>query len=220
MEHYGVYVYVDGQGRVTAINSDAFLADLTGWVQIDEGVGDRYHHAQGNYLDGPLTDERGVWRYNLEDGEIIERTQAEMDADWVPPVPYVSETERIATIAFVALAEAGSIDPVTASEHAEAFGEWLPGVAYEAGQLRRCGDKLYRCVQAHTSQDDWRPDATPALWTLAADPAEEWPEWAQPIGAHDAYQQGDKVTHGGRRWVSTVANNVWEPGVYGWEVSA
>ena len=82
---YGVYVRVDAEGRMTAINSDAFLSDLTGWTRIDEGYGDKHHHAQGNYLDGPLYDERGVCRYKLADGRAVRRTQEEMDADYVPP---------------------------------------------------------------------------------------------------------------------------------------
>ena len=72
-------------------------------------------------------------------------------------------------------------------------------------------------MQEHTSQEDWTPDITPALWTRIGDPAEEWPEWSQPIGAQDAYMAGDKVTYDGRHWVSTVDNNVWIPGIYGWE---
>ena len=46
---------------------------------------------------------------------------------------------------------------------------------------------------------------------------DEFPEWVQPIGAHDAYAKGDKASHNGKNWVSTADNNVWEPGVYGWE---
>lgn len=45
---------------------------------------------------------------------------------------------------------------------------------------------------------------------------EEYPAWVQPTGAHDAYAQGAKVSHNGKKWTSDVANNVWEPGVYGW----
>lgn len=76
---------------------------------------------------------------------------------------------------------------------------------------------LYKCVQAHTSQADWTPDAAVSLWSKTSDPAEEWPEWSQPVGAHDAYALGAKVSHNGKHWTSTTANNVWEPGVYGWE---
>lgn len=83
---YRVLVRVDDAGRVTAINSDAFVADASGWVQIDSGYGDKYHHAQGNYLPGPLTEDRGVYRYKLVDGAVVERSAAEMDADYTPPV--------------------------------------------------------------------------------------------------------------------------------------
>ena len=82
---YSVYVKTDDTGRIIAINSDAFLTDLTGWTKIDAGYGDRHHHAQGNYLDGPLYDERGICRYKLADGAVVPRTAAEMDADYVPP---------------------------------------------------------------------------------------------------------------------------------------
>ena len=74
--------------------------------------------------------------------------------------------------------------------------------------------KLYRCVQAHTTQADWTPDKTPALWVEVS--LDEFPEWKQPTGAHDAYKKGDKVTHNGKKWSSDVDANVWEPGVYGW----
>lgn len=76
-----VLVQTDEAGRVTAINSDAFVSG-DGWTAIDEGEGDRYRHAQNNYLPKPLTDERGVYRYKLVDGLVVQRTQAEMDADF------------------------------------------------------------------------------------------------------------------------------------------
>lgn len=87
MDEYLAYIRVDDAGRVVDINSSAFLADTEGWVQIDSGHGDRYHHAQGNYLPEPLMDERGVYRYRLADGAVVERTPEEMDGDWVEPEP-------------------------------------------------------------------------------------------------------------------------------------
>lgn len=119
-------------------------------------------------------------------------------------------------IMFVTMAEAGSIDDATAAEHAELFAEWSYPIAYKVGNIRRYGGKLYRCVQEHNSQADWTPDTAASLWTATADPAEEWPAWSQPVGAHDAYDAGAKVSHGEKHWVSNVAGNVWEPGVYGW----
>lgn len=111
-------------------------------------------------------------------------------------------------------------DDTTAEEHAWAFPAWATGIAYVVGQRVRYNDLLYKCIQAHTSQDDWTPDAAVSLWVRTSDPGEEWPEWIQPTGAHDAYQTGDKVSYNEKHWVSTVDANVWEPGVYGWEESA
>lgn len=84
-ESYRVFVHTDESGRIIDINSDAFLAETAGWTQIDEGVGDKFHHAQGNYLPGPKYDERGIPRYKLVDGKAQERTQEEIDADYTPP---------------------------------------------------------------------------------------------------------------------------------------
>lgn len=108
---YKVLVRVDDAGRVTAINSSAFVQDASGWVEIDSGLGDRYHHAQGNYLPLPLMDDRGVCRYRLADGAVMERTQEEMDADYVPPSPPVSETdEALAELAALAAENAARLD--------------------------------------------------------------------------------------------------------------
>lgn len=76
--------------------------------------------------------------------------------------------------------------------------------------------RIYKCVQDHTSQAEWTPDTASSLWAGTSDPAEEWPAWSQPVGAHDAYSSGAKVSHNGKHWISSVDNNVWEPGVYGW----
>ena len=93
-----VLVQTDDAGRVTAINSDAFVSG-DGWTAIDEGEGDRYRHAQNNYLLKPLTDERGVYRYKLVDGLVAQRTQAEMDADYAArPAPEPTEDEKERTL--------------------------------------------------------------------------------------------------------------------------
>ena len=92
---YIVYVKPNSNGYITAVNSSAFLTDSTGWVEIDRGYGDKYHHAQGNYFDKPIMDERGIYRYRLVLGVPQERTQEDMDADYVPPVHQPSDKERI-----------------------------------------------------------------------------------------------------------------------------
>ncbi len=94
------------------------------------------------------------------------------------------------------------------------FPDWEDGKAYAVGDRVKYNELLYRCVQAHTSQSDWTPDKTPALWVRTS--TEEWPEWIQPTGAHDAYNTGDKVSHNEKHWISDIDANVYEPGVYGW----
>lgn len=94
------------------------------------------------------------------------------------------------------------------------FDPWVPGIDVVADERRYFSGVVYRCLQPHRTQADWTPDVTPALWTVVS--LEEWPEWVQPTGAHDAYQTGAKVSHNGGHWISDVDNNVWEPGVYGW----
>ena len=93
------------------------------------------------------------------------------------------------------------------------------GKYYTVDERIRYNGKLYRVVQSHTSQADWKPDITPALFTEVAKPGEIL-VWKQPTGAQDAYMTGDKVKYpdeNGTIWVSVVDNNVWQPGVYGWE---
>lgn len=126
------------------------------------------------------------------------------------------ETALVTSITFVTLAENGTIDEVTATEHVNVFAEWEPDVDYAVGNLRKHEDVLYKCIQAHRSQSDWVPPAAVSLWAKAGDPADEWPEWSQPIGAADAYMAGDQVTHNDKHWISDYDNNVWEPGVFGW----
>ena len=112
-----------------------------------------------------------------------------------------------------------SLSDETALTGVELFPPWSVGKAYATGDRVQYEGTLYKCVQAHTSQADWTPPVTPALWTAVS--LDEYPAWVQPTGAHDAYRKGDKVTHNGKHWTSDVDNNTWEPGVYGWtEVTA
>lgn len=97
MEYYKVYAKVDGAGRILAINSSAFLTDLTGWVEIDEGNTDRYHHAQNNYL-GAIMTEHGVPLYKLVDDVIMCRTKAEIEAETPVAEDTPTDAERIAAL--------------------------------------------------------------------------------------------------------------------------
>lgn len=104
-----------------------------------------------------------------------------------------------------------------ALEAVELFPAWKADTAYAVDERIRYGEKLYRCVQAHTSQADWIPSETPALWTEVS--VDEWPEWKQPTGAQDAYNKGDKVTFEGKHYISLIDANIWSPAQYpqAWE---
>lgn len=99
------------------------------------------------------------------------------------------------------------------------YPKWQSGTAVSVGQVVQYDSTLYRCVQAHTTQDDWTPPTVPALWALVRQPTPTGPAaWVQPTGSSDAYGIGDRVTFEGQTWESTAANNVWSPGVFGWVV--
>ena len=125
-----------------------------------------------------------------------------------------AQAERIRT---AILQVSGGLADEEAASVPELFPVWRAGQAYKVGERVQSGGVLYRCLTAHTAQEDWPPEAAVSLWArvLVPDP-EEVPEWVQPESTNP-YSMGDRVTHGGKTWESTVDNNVWEPGVYGWQ---
>ena len=111
-----------------------------------------------------------------------------------------------------------TLDDETALTGVELFPTWVVGKAYAVNNRVQYNGTLYKCIQAHTSQSDWMPSATPALWKTVS--VDEYPEWVQPTGAHDAYNIGDKVTYNGQHYVCTSNANVYAPDVYGWQLEA
>lgn len=97
MDSYNVLALLNERNLIVSVNSSAFVFGEE-WIQIDEGVGDRYHHAQGNYFKKPIYDDRGIPRYAyVPDGDPKwrERTKEEMDADYVPPMVKPSAEELL-----------------------------------------------------------------------------------------------------------------------------
>ena len=160
-------------------------------------------------------------------------TVAQIEADgwqseeYEPPVPEPvpksepDESDTLNAVKAMLLSQAEALTDEDALEVAEIFPTWQSKV--DKGQAVSVNERLWdnghlwRVVQAHTPQSDWRPeDTTPTLFVEVA--VNQIPEWRQPTGAQDAYMTGDKVTHQGQTWESSVDNNVWEPGVYGWVV--
>lgn len=97
------------------------------------------------------------------------------------------------------------------------YPKWKVGIAYQKDERVLYNDILYKVLTGHTSQADWAPDAAPSLFAKVLIPDKNViPEWEQPESTNP-YGKGDKVTHNGKTWRSTIDGNVWEPGVYGWE---
>lgn len=116
--------------------------------------------------------------------------------------------------------------PILTDEQAEMVTNihpsWSAGTDYEVGKRVQYDGKLYRCVQAHTSQVGWEPPATPALWVRTAQEG-EIPVWVQPTGAQDAYNKGDRVHYPSATdpvYESLIDANVYSPEAYaqGWQL--
>lgn len=90
-----------------------------------------------------------------------------------------------------------------------AYPKWEVGKEYHKDERIRFNDVLYKVLQDHTSQADWTPDVAVSLYVKVS--IEEFPEWVQPQGSHDAYMTGDKVSHNEKHWISLIDANVYEP---------
>lgn len=114
---------------------------------------------------------------------------------------------------------AENLDDETAEQNTNIFPKWEIGVQYEIDYKVRYNDVLYKVLQSHVSQEDWTPDVAVSLFARVhqQDPQEEYPDWVQPTGSHDAYNTGDKVSHSEKHWISLIDANVWEPGAVGTE---
>lgn len=121
---------------------------------------------------------------------------------------------------------AASLDDEKAMVVATIYDPWAVGKSYVVGDfltygVNTVGDpQLYKVVQAHKSQSNWTPDATPSLYDAIGLDESGYPVWAQPTGAHDAYNTGDVVNYNGTLYRSLSDGNVYAPDAYpnGWEI--
>jgi hypothetical protein len=134
----------------------------------------------------------------------------------VTPGQVTSLLESLCHVTAGKMVLADELTEAEAKAIAGLFQPWKTGEAVEIGTLRQYSRDLYKCVQAHTTQADWTPDVTPALWVIKSAPG-VIPVWVQPAGSHDAYPIGAQVQwpEGGAVWESLIADNVWEPGAVG-----
>lgn len=121
---------------------------------------------------------------------------------------------------------AAAADYAAAKEEETQVEENLSEWEFHLGEWRAAGATVlrlgvvYTVIIGHYLQEDWKPESTPALFHREPQPGEEWPEWIQPGGAHDAYKKGDKVTYKGQHYISLIDANVYSPEAYpaGWEL--
>ena len=144
-------------------------------------------------------------------------TGTELRQSWA-----LQPVEGTAAEAAVALAkmQAATLDDGEALKVAALYDEWSSdSVEYKQGDRRRFQGTLVKCLQGHTSQPDWAPNAAPSLWAVILPGQDgsgvEVGVWEQP-GPENAYQLGDQVIHNGHLWESDFdGDNVWEPGQVG-----
>lgn len=208
-----IYAIIDQSGQVQAM-----------YEYEDLDIVERFPLWTGVWVEGTeeqLNDEP-AW-YDVIDGELVynaARKQQQDDemAEAEKTRQYLLNVVDASAISFVVMAQAEMFDDITITEHADIFSPWVVDIEYKAKDIVHHTDgKLYRCIQAHTSQPSWPPDKTLSIWTPIGDPTEEWPDWSQPLGAHDAYDLGMKVSFNDKHWISTINGNIWQPGVYGWD---
>lgn len=121
---------------------------------------------------------------------------------------------------------ASSLTDEQAMEVVAVYDPWQIGKSYTASEFFTYGTngvgdpQLYKVAQAHTSQADWTPDKTPALYVAIGLDEKGYPVWSQPTGAHDAYNKGDIVDYNGILYQSLIDGNVYSPEAYpaGWTV--
>ena len=227
------------ESRVARLNGAESITDETGTYCLYEGV--KYYDvdAEAEALRGPAPEvfvpmlnsdgePVGTARLVVIEGSLAvvastnsaspQKPWAEQKDQILSQLGGIAESKATAAAARIAIKQTvleGELSQDELDEIAALWPPWESGVAVAVDEIYSYNSALYRVVQAHTTQADCTPDVTPALFAVIAPPG-IIPEWVQPTGGHDAYQTGDRVTHNGHTWVSTVDANVWEPGVYGW----
>lgn len=171
-----------------------------------------------------VTDEEyQAWQemlYAVIEGEMADAQAIAEQYELIRPL---DPTEVLAAMIRVQPEVVESMPDETVGRMQPYFPSWETGKDYAVGDLITYGDgngTVYRCLQAHTSQDTWTPTDAPSLWAKVLTSATDILPWEQPSSTNP-YMKDDKVLWDGKTWVSDIDNNVWMPGVYGWsEVTA
>lgn len=202
MDKYFANINNNQVGNVI-IASDEFISGLPGfWLECGGNSNRRLCSVNWNYSN--ITDD-------FYPPQPYPSWTLDNNYEWQPPIPY----------------------PPAKDQYDDNYYDWdedklqwvlhtpIDYTAYRTGMFLEIGlrftynGKIYKVNQSHTTQANWSPDKVPALYTEVLAPGAVG-EWVQPTGAHDAYQKDDRVYYNGLLWKSTINNNVWAPGVYGW----
>ena len=194
-----IYTQIGDDGTVTA-----FSTCSTADVQVEAQVtGPLYPEKLSGYK--LEADNTGVNHLVFDEDQYKAHLKQEQEAAAIA----AAET-KLAEVSREALLT--GVDDETALSMAPLYPEWEPGTEYKTGQRLRFGDGGFvKVLQDHKSQADWLPDATPSLYSVISDPAEEWPEFRQPTGAHDVYNTGDKTTYKGEHYTCLRDNVAHSP---------
>lgn len=165
-----------------------------------------------------MEDGTGRERQTYHAGELSDGMTFGQAEEWLKSLDAFAEHEDAAQAALDQVL--GILTDEQAETVPDVFPAWVVDTAYSAGDRRRHGGILYKCVQPHTSQEGWEPPNAPALWTRIGEPGEV-PVWVQPTGAQDAYNTGDRVRYpeaSSPVYESLIDGNVWSPADYpdGW----
>lgn len=227
-----VHIYVDEDSRVVGYGDVAF-----------EGSVEMEFEEDAAFLSDPMA-YRIVSGELVHDDAFVAQAQAEAEAR-NNKVPIEQEVDALKSVSSALLGGeqtedellvamtlnkalqkfAATLPEQDALELAAMYPAWEPNKQYKAGEYVRHGlnqdgePQVFSVIQAHTSQSDWVPGtATASIFKKLGFTPAGTPIWVQPLGAHDAYQMNDEVSHNGVIYKSTANNNVWAPGVFGWIV--
>lgn len=205
-----IYTQIGDDGTVTA-----FSTCSTADVQVEAQVtGPLYPEKLSGYK--LEADNTGVNHLVFDEDQYKAHLKQEQEAAAIAAAETkLAEVSREALLA--------DVDDEVALSMVCLYPVWQTGQTYKAGQRLRFGDGGFvKVLQDHTSQADWLPDATPSLYSVISDPAEEWPEFKQPTGAHDVYMAGDKTTYKGEHYTCKADNTAHSPEEYpeAWEKAA
>lgn len=200
-----------------AVDYPAAWSDATGQTNEDIDDGLDLLVVQGDVSEAQLTTIQADSRYPiLISGNADE---APADLDDTAKAALKAELAAVVHVDLAALATDAGANPVDIADaliEATLKKPWRAGEAVAVGDVRYHSGNLYEVVQAHTTQADWTPNITYALWKRYYNPDNAPEPWRQPQGSHDAYRVGQRVTYNGATWENTSAANVFAPGVFGW----